>query len=606
MFDPTDLELLVEIEEAERLRDDHLRGVNAIIHEYVGQHYRGSREWASPPDAGDCSYPEPFSYSFVSNMLPALVFENPSVVVKARRAIGHRMVSEAMQSGIRGWIKDVNYKDELERAVLDSLFFQGILMHFIEDDTRWSDGAVRPAVRRVDYRTFGADSLADHIDHTKFMFHSYYVDTDDLASDPAVIPDSMLKLQNKSSSREADNAAQREPFKKGDAGTLKRKEVKVYSVWLRDKNVIRVICKDPRALPVYEPRPYYGPYCGPYTVFQAYPVPGQIYPLSPLVAVCDQVRDLQTHAKATGRSAAGRKTLVIVDGTSQTLPEDIKNGEDREVIAVQGFSSTQAMQIELGGVSNSQYEYLQFLRDRLDRHSGLTQTSRGTVGAADTATEASIAAEGMNNRLEFLKAKVTKSVSVSLHSIGWFLFNTPGIIIPVSSVDSLTGMESEGLFFGGPQDGVNVGDWNDYMLSIEPFSMQRVSEQSVQRRAMEFANYIASIAPLMPQMPWVRWLELLRSVGESMNVENVDRFLVPEMLQMFSQPDFQLTSQLMGGAQTPGDRYSIPGQGFKPKEGGYGASPVSDRLAEFGSTFGKIGGGTQGPPGSASPQGVMS
>ena len=446
MFDPTDEELFKEGEQAEALRDDCLKGVNAIIREYVGRHYRGSKDWEQvqgSPD-GD-NFPEPFSYSFVSNMLPALCSENPSVQVKARRVIGHKPVQEAMQSGLRSWINDVDYKSEMERVTLDFLFFQGILMHYIEDDTRWADGAVRPNVLRIDYRKFGVDSLADHVDHAQFMFHRYQVDIDDLQADPAILPDALPRLKPSTPESWETNKS-REPFKKGDAGLLKRNQVMVYSIWLREKNVIRVLAKDPRALRLYEERPYYGPRCGPYVVFQAYPVPGQVYPLSPLVAVHDQVKDIQVHAMSTSRSAARRKSVVIVDGTNANLPETIKDSEDGEVITVPGFSSSQAQQIELGGVTQHQYQYLEYLRARLDRHSGMTETARGNVGGADSATEAQIASESLNNRTEYLKAKVRESAAKSLHAIGWFLFHTPGIIIPVSNRDSTTGLETEGLF----------------------------------------------------------------------------------------------------------------------------------------------------------------
>lgn len=594
MFQPAAMDLFREVEESEKVRDDHLEGVNQIIREYVGRWYNKTADDIE-------SNPEPYSYAFISNILPALIYENPSVIVKARRVIGHRMVSEAMQSGIKGWLEDVPFKEEVERVVLDFLFFQGVLMHYLEDDTRWSAGAVRPNVFRVDPRHFGVDSLCDHVDHAEFMFHSYWVDHDDLLADPAVLPDALARIQARQGSTEEED--KKGPFKMGDAASLKRRRVKVYSIWSRRSNTIRVMAKEPQALELYQERPYYGPYCGPYSVFQAYPVPGRPYPLSPLIAIQDQVLDLQVHARAAGRSAAGRKTVVIVDGTLGTLAEDLADAEDREVISVPGFNASQAQQLEFGGMSSGQYEHLGFLRDRVDRTAGLTQNARGQVGQADSATEAQIASEALNNRTEYLKGKVRSGVGKSLKSVGWFLFHTPGVIIPVTSRDPITGMESEGLFFGGPQQGQEMGSWEDYAIHIEPLSMQRVSETTIQRRAMDFANFIISVAPLMPQIPWVRWMEVIRMVGESMNQENTDTFLIPEMLGMMSQPDFQAVSGLLGGPQDPGERYSIPGQGFKSRMGAEensNASPsVDDRRAGFGKTFGPMGGGLQGPPGSA-------
>ncbi|MGD9631425.1 MAG: hypothetical protein AB7V18_19470 [Pyrinomonadaceae bacterium] len=598
MFDPTLDELLREIEEAERVRDQHLAGVDTIIREYTGRWYSGSRDpldMSALPDVE--GNPEPFAYSFVSNILPALVYSNPSAVVKAKRVVGHKMVQDAMQSGMRAWIQDVNFQEDLERVVLDFLFFQGILMHYIEDDERWAEGAVRPAVSRIDYRNWGCDSLASSLDEAAFQYHWYYADYSDIMADPALVPEALEKLRPNNDMEQ--KGPQRDPFKKGEPGKLGRKRVRVYSVWNRQKDTIRVVTRDPK-LELYPERPYYGPKTGPYSVYQAYPVPGQVYPLSPLVAVAEQVKDLQVHAKAAARSAAGRKTVVIVDSTHANLAEDLHNSEDREVIAVPGFSSSQAQQLEFGGVTSQQYEYLGMLRDRLDRHAGLTETTRGNVSGS-TATESQIAQEALNARTEYLKSKVRSATASALKSIGWFLFHTPGIIIPVNKRDPITGMESEGIFFGGQFPGVDSGEWEDYSISIEPLSMQRVTEQVLQRRAMDMATFVTETAPLIPTMPYVKWQEIYRLIGEAMNQEDADSLIIWELLGQFSAPGMLPASQVMGPSQQP-QRESIPGQGFKPRPGDSprsNAPMVDERRSEMSKPFGDEYGGTQGPPGSA-------
>jgi len=598
MFDPTLEELLNEIEEAERIRDQHLVGVDAIIQEYTGRWYGGAREGVDMGRIPDMEgNPEPYAYSFVSNMLPALVYENPSAVVKARRVIGHKIFQEAMQSGLRAWIIDEGFRDELERIVLDYLFFQGVSMHYVEDDERWADGAVRPKLARVDYRHWGCDSLASSISEAEFQYHWYYVDLDELMEDPAVDQEAASKLKPNNESE--SGAAQKDSFRKGSPEKLRRKRVKVFSVWMRQKNTLRIVCKEPR-VELYPERPYYGPKTGPYNVMQAYPVPGQVWPLSPLVAVADQVTDLQLHAKAAARDAARRKTIVVVDSTHANLGEDITNAEDMEVIAVPGFSSSQAQQFEFGGVTSTQYEYLAMLRSRLDRHSGMTETSRGNVSGG-TATESQIATEALSARTEYLKSKVRDATGKMLKSIGWFLFHTPGILIPVNRRDPITGMQSEGLFLGGQFPGMEAGEWDDYAVQIEPLSMQRVTEQVIQRRAMDMATFVTDTAPLIPQIPWVKWQEIYRIVGESMNQEDSDNLIIWELLGQMSPPEMTPGSQTLGPGGPEGQRYSIPGQGFKARPGdnpNSNAPMVDERRAEMSKPFGDEYGGTQGPPGS--------
>lgn len=609
MFNPSAKDLMEEIRESERVRDDHLRGVNRIIREYAGRWYRESRDWWKLTEGADDDdvNPEPFAYSFVSNMLPSLIAANPAAIVSARRIIGHQMVKDAIQSGLKGWINDVNFKIELERVVEDFLFFRGILLHHIEDDTRWSAGAVRPNVRRIDYRMAGGDSLASSVHEAEFLFHKFYVSLDELMGDPDALPEAVQQLSAYTGGDQDTQTPSSPPYRKGEESTLRRNRVCLYSVWLRRANVIRIIAKEKEALEVYAEREYYGPESGPYQMFDAYPVPGQFYPLSPLVAVQDQVLDLQVHARSTSRAAAGRKSVVLVDGAVANLAEDIKHAGDREVIAVNGFNGSQVQTVELGGVSPHQYEYLKFLRDRLDRHAGMTETMRGNVGGADSATEAHIANEALSARTEYLKGKVLEATAQSLKKIGWFMFHTTGIIIPVNQRDPTTGMETEGLFFGGPVPGMDTGAWEDYSIKIEPYSMQRVSEQTLQRRAMDWATFIMQVSPQMPMIPWVRWMELIRSVGQSMNQEDADKLLIPEMLGMMTQQYLTPYSSVVGdtGRQPP-QHFSTPGEGFKKRqaEDNNNAPGLGGRREEFGEMFGPMGGGEQGPPGSAQPYGM--
>lgn len=569
MFKPTSRQLLREIEEAERYRDDHLHGVKRLIREYTGRWYRGDEDYS----IGNLGWeesdnnPEPFSYSYITNIMPSLIDDNPAVEIDVRRVIGHRTVGEALEMAYEGWLQDVEFQGETADAVEDMLFFMGVTMGFLEDDTRWSDGAVRPNVKRIDFHDFFLDPT-NHWRSAEFMGHSYFVDYDDLLADPDLLPEAAEQLKPSADDRSTSDQVRREAFERPSWSELGRKKVKVYNVWMRRSNTLRVITNQPGGLEIYPEREWYGPENkGPYTMYRAYEVPNQTYPLSPLIAVHDQIRDMNAHARSSSRSAAARKTVIITDGTNPDLAEDIKHSEDREVIAIPGFNASQLQQVELGGVSNQQYGYLEYLRQRLDRHSGLTETARGQGGSSDTATEAQIANEAYGNRLAYLKRSVRDRVAESLDTVGWYFFHTPGIIIPVSRRDSITGEESEGLFFGGPVSGQNVGTWEDYNVKINPYSMQRVSEALLQRRALDFANFINTVAPQMPMMPWVRWMEVVRMVGEAMNIRNVDDYFIPQLLGMVPQEDMLLPSQAMAANDQPAPRFSQPGLGMKVPDG---------------------------------------
>ena len=120
---------------------------------------------------------------------------NPAVSVQARRVMGHRQVADAQKGAITGWMEDVKYSHEVELCVNDMLFSRGVLMHFIEDDVRWSNGSVRPNVMRVDFRDWGCDSLSSDRKNNEFEYHSYWVDIDDLMADPDLLPEAAENIK---------------------------------------------------------------------------------------------------------------------------------------------------------------------------------------------------------------------------------------------------------------------------------------------------------------------------------------------------------------------------------------------------------------------------
>lgn len=541
MFDPTIEHLAMEVEASVKVRDEHLETVRSIIRRYCGPAYRKS-------DRQEEADPENFAYTYLSNMLPQLGLYNPAAIVDAKRVVGHAAIAQAMTDGLASWIKDMRYARISRLIHADFLFFQGVLLHMIESDRRWSRGTVRPTVRRISPTAFFGDPLAESVELAEYMGHEFWVDYDDLQNDPDVLPDALQKLSPSNDDGyggKADGA-----FKKPSGDDVGRKRIRACCVWLRGKNTIRVFAKGQESVELYKETAYFGPDSGPYEVFQAYPVPDEFYPLAPLVAIDEQVKDLNVHTRAAGRAAARRKSMVLVEANNPDLGAKLADAEDGEIVPVKGITGQYA-EVQVGGVTAEQIQQTTILRDRLERIGGLTATQQGSVRGAKTATEATIADNSSSLRVEYLQNKVLEHTANSLGKICWYLYHTEGIVIPVNRRDPFTGQVTEGLFLGGPFPTDQGATWEDFDITVKPYSMQRENPALRQQRVTGFLAQFLQLMQMAPMMPWLRVPNIVENLAEAYEFDSVDEWYNPQMMGALPQPPMTPASQMLGPAAPP-------------------------------------------------------
>lgn len=536
MFNPTTENLWLEVKAAMDETDQQTHLVGSMQRRTVSRWYR--------KDSSDQeAEPENHGYAYLSNILPQLVSANPKVDIKAARVVGHKVVAQAMQDGCNAWVKDVQYEDIVEPVIVDQLYVRGILLHYLDEDTRFSRGTVTPKAVRVDPRRFFEDALAETTGTTAFQGHWYWKDLDDLLADENLTPAAREKL-TASEDVSTNGYERKEGFPKKSGTSMGRERVRCYNVWLRERNTLRVLVETNEVVELYPERPFFGPPTGPYMTFDNYPVPGQTWGLSPFVAVEDQSRDLNLHARAIGRAAHRRKTVGLVESNDVDLGEKLVDAEDGEIMVAKNITG-KYVQVEVGGVSQQAYQYTEYSRNRLDRISGLTATVQGSVGSADTATEAKIADDALSNRVRYLKRKVVKCVEGSLEKTCWYLFHTEGIIIPVNRRDPYSGEQLEGLFFGGPSPTDAGAQWDDFDLTVQLNTIQVEATQRADLVALYglFKDLLTSALT----MPGGRWMAIWRDICNVYNMPNLaDEWLIPEVFGAFGQPALASPSQVMG------------------------------------------------------------
>jgi hypothetical protein len=602
MLDTSPDKLLNEIRTAEQIRKRHMANTTQLLKRFVGNWYR--------QDMRTKDRPENLIFSFVAQMLPNLVFDNPGVCVSAKRAISHAAIATAMQLGMNGWVKEVELRTELEMLAVDFLFsfacakvgieargdFNGDVTTGVQENFGFE--ALSPYAVRVPPQNVVIDPRATHWKKARFIAEQLQRDLASLQGDERYDQAVVAKL----------SADDEQPIGRSSAETAvsgktaneeNRDRVTLYEIYIPETREIGTLAMygGDQSAWVRPLTPFHGPREGPFVFFGVYFVPNQVYPLSPIAAMAEQDDELNAHAAAAAEEAATGKSLALVSADQPELANQIRKAGNNSVVTVKGLNSNMVVPLAIGGTTPQRIEYLNLLLQRTDRISGQSEAARGKAQGV-TATEAQLANANGDARTEFLHLKYTDGVKDVLKRVGWYTFHDPAVVMPVSDVDPTTGQPFEGLFLGGPQPGQEDVDWSGFLLDIEPYSMRRRDPQMLQQQVTSVTELVTTILPIMPTMPWVNWQAILDLWGQALNMPDFAQTVLNQQGMMLMQQGM-LAAPMGGGAQPgPGD---VPGGVPAPAGLQTTPRPLTGAQQSMGQRFpgptspAGVGGGAGGP-----------
>lgn len=547
MIDVAPQNLLLEIEAAERLRDEHVSCADKLVRAYVGSAYRQSWTHAEPR-------PENHSYEFISLMLGRLVADNPAVACtsKLRQYDG---IAAGLEDALNQWIINADLQTILEGVVTDSFFCFGVTITTFEPDLdapATDDGLqlMRPRLVHLPYWRYFRDPTSCAGIPPRFEGHVWFKDKEDLLNDPRYDREAVEALVADSDLAKISPAMNK-------AGAPPRNQIVGYEIYVPDvqtgddpdthgtiytlativNNQGERVTKDGKSVGGYlcKPRAYFGRASGPYTLFGGWPVPGSPYPLSPLAVTKEQSDELNAHTIALTRTALNMKDIVLVDSGNTGLKDTIKSTKHGHVAGVKGYRKGMADQITISGPSPVQMEYTAALRDRLDRVSGINDAMRGNLDPGVTATANNLAAQSNTVRVDTQVKFVKRATAHCLRNVAWFMFHSEFFAAPLSH-DSAEkfGMQAP-VFVGGKHPSTADLRFEDLFLDIQPYSMERVDPAVMQARVQQVTALIVQMAEAMPRMPWVNWEDLIAQLARAHNFNWIKDIINSDALQQVMQ-----------------------------------------------------------------------
>lgn len=507
---------------------------------------------------GDKDYdPDNFAYELVSWMVPQMVDDNPKVRAKSARGETQQEAAQALGAALNRWVRDTRMREDLIPVATDMMLCWGAVIVTEEESSRsvppsiWGATSSNPdpsaeaqpmwpVMTRIPPHRF----FQDHAEEVpRYIGHVWIRDKDDLLALAETDP-----TWNKGAIERLATAEDVEDPNRKGKNIPNRNEVMAYEVWIPEIVLDSFPGGDGEPTPeegyngtiftlsvreshdgvrvdadyIREPRPFYGPRWGPYTLFGVHNNPDDPYPFSPVMAVKAQADELNRMGKAMTRSAESYKRLGVFNSKDAALARAVKTAEHDSLLGVEGYDPKNGIDnMEVGGLTDQMIGWRNDRRELLDRVSGFTDMQRGAIGTGTTATQATIADSNSAIRTGFIQVQFRNAVEKVLRSVAWYMYHDDQILFPLAPED-MPGMGFEpGMdvwYQGGDHDPESGATFDDLELEIEAYSMQRTNEGIRQVRLGDFFERLMMTFPWMAQAPNAPWADMWSLYGEAMNM----------------------------------------------------------------------------------------
>ena len=470
--------------------------------------------------------------------------------------------ADALRRALNRWAHDDDLRSKLDLLAVDTMFSFGVglvtqepvvggdprlqaMANSLRKERarrrreRYEDAPIMwPVAHRLAQDCYFHDHVAAYDAAIRFRGHKFDADLEDLIenaenTDDGWIISELLKLPDAETDDPSLDSAQR------------RKQVTIHEIWVPEiehddgapedgyhGTIYTLAGGKAGGVFVREPRPYWGPRTGPYTLFGIYKVPGQTYPLSPIVASDSQLRELSAHARAMSDSNKRYRQVALYDEHDKESARRINSARHQQLIGIKGLDKQKIVPLELGGTTRQQHEFYMHLRQQSARSMGMDEAQTGNVTGDATATENAIADEAASARLEYIAEQFTDGVRRLSGTAAYFLDQddlSVGILDPTEDGEG-------GIYWGG---GFVDTPFEEKQIRIEPYSLGRTSQQQLLRQAADLDALVLNYGPLIPSMPWVRHKEYMRQRAQLQNAPGLEEIFDYDMASEFAgaQPE---------------------------------------------------------------------
>lgn len=586
---------------------DHFRRARGrFLSQMAGRFYSRT----SPGDREDRkAAPLNLLYTATTTLVPNLVYNNPKARV-ATDILPYRDYADRLQLATNSLIGKVNFRMTLRKAITDAIFMAGFIKTGLatSEDFLPIEGGEdivvgQPYADRIDPDDIILDPMARDWDEQSFVGNKYRVSLDDLIESGLYDADVLMALPGHFDGANGANRDEAEGIM-GDKSGQEFQEIEKYidlmDIYLPKEQIVVTLPyqKDKVQDKFLRIAEYGGPTRGPYHMLGFTSMSNNILPVAPAGIWYDLHILGNRIARKLARQSERIKRVLAYEGTASEDVEQIAEADDGETVRVDNLDKIK--EIQYGGAGNDSYNWLEWVKKNFSEQSGNIDLLTGTSTNSPTATQAEMLQANTSVRLADMQNSVYEFAAEVLGDLVYHLHTDPLINLPLTKQQN--GQAVQEQFVGGEQQ----GEWLDYNIKVQPYSMARPDPNQQTRRKMEFATNVIPAAAQAVQLlgPGFMIGPFLRRMALEVGIDDADEFLNDQAFQQWIMERLAMQTGDPGKAgaglnmpQLPGLNSFNPGQPNPGQMGPTGGtSPQQEQNAQQQEAAGHLQGGRVSQP----------
>lgn len=497
-------------------------------------------------------------HQYASLVVPRIVSGDPRTRVTTARANKARIAAMAGEAYVNEWIKQTQHRILAQRLATDAVLgWGGGVLHldrrsaFDDDD---DDPRAWPIFTRLNQSDFFFDPLGTSWQNKAYSGYDY-----------AILHTDLIKRSEKEEGwyKQAvrncpvDAALDEIERPKNAPG---RGECVVREVWIsgfrlpdapkHSNGTIFTLAAAHSVNGVSSflraPMPFFGPPWGPIYLYDIYYVPGQVLGMSPCEANSAHVDSVNRQLAALLRSAEARKKIGIGNLLNREDVELIRTTPEGGMALIQGATRETVFEMELAGPTSEQRACANDALVQLERNSALDDGGRGRAEPGTTATATATASATQGVRTGYVAQRFADCDTEPLRGVLWYVMHSRALKMHIDPAQlgitpeflKARGMDPADIdsieteIRGGPDAGLS---FDDYTLTLDRYSMERVSEDLMQQRALQKADFQLRMADAAPRIAaYTDIRRIMKDFGDAFNQPDLESVIDPDKAAEFA------------------------------------------------------------------------
>ena len=495
------------------------------IREMVGRHYAEN-------GAGD-RVPINFIELAVNIYSRQLAARNPAVLATTKY-FHYKPVAERLKLALNHLIKDrLRLQETLNEVVVESLLGVGVVkVGLCRNNSITWEGQTKYLgqlfVELVDLDDFVYDVNAKRLEDAVFIGNRYRIPLREVRDMEIFDPEVRQQVQpsSKFSGSEYDGGSPEEAVDIVRGQTVDPDEIEemtdVIDLFLPQRGVYLTMTADQELPPLME-MAWDGPSRGPYKMLSFSKVPGNALPL-PSVALWRDLHELANSLyRKLGRKAERQKDVLLVRRGGDSTAAVIQDTSDGEIAQVDDPQHIQLMKFP--GIDRETLAFLIETKNLFSWFAGNLDSLGGLSPMSETLGQDRMLSESASKRIEDMGDRVVSFAQDVIRDLGWYLWTDPLVDMQmVQRIPGAAGIEIPVAF--NPRE--RRGDFYDYVITVEPYSMRHQTPQMKLQSIMQFIERVyLPMAPMMEAQGKILNLQRLQELAaEYLNIPELNEIIV--------------------------------------------------------------------------------